>query len=169
VTGATTLSSTLNVTGLSTLTGGVVGVVDGSDATDGNVGEFKEHVVSSADPVPVANAVAIPINTLTLPAGDWDVEGMANFSLTNVTMSYTDVAWRIGISVEASGSWSIGPTTSLFNFNYSNVTTIFSINPTRVRVSLSTTTAVNLNLIANYTGTDASIHSYGYLSARRVR
>jgi hypothetical protein len=155
------------VTGTTTLSGGIIGVIDGSDPVDGHVGELKDHSVTTDSPRAITNGASMSVNSISLTAGDWDVEGMANFKITNVTISYTDAPWLISISTDTPESWTIGPTTSLIGFSYSNATANISLIPTRIRVSIHTTTTVNINVIANFTG--GTVTSFGYMSARRVR
>ena len=52
------------------------GVTDGSDAAAGDIGEY----MSASASVPLSNAVAANVVSLSLTAGDWDVAGNVVFS-----------------------------------------------------------------------------------------
>ena len=66
------------LTGALNPAGGIIGVVDGSDAAPGFVGEVISNSVPTANAVTLAAAGAYAdICTLSLTAGDWDVYGDA--------------------------------------------------------------------------------------------
>jgi hypothetical protein len=57
---------------------GIVGVTDGSNALAGTVGEYVSSYVSNAGTV--ASGTAVNATSITLTAGDWDVQGTLLFN-----------------------------------------------------------------------------------------
>jgi hypothetical protein len=58
------------------------GVVDGSDATAGQIGEF---LTASGGPITMGSGTPANIATLILTAGDWDVSGNVAFTAAGAT------------------------------------------------------------------------------------
>lgn len=175
-TGGTTpvlaLASPLTTPGSVTITGsltftpttaGIVGTTTNDNATAGRVGEY---VVSAVGPVNFpATSVYGDLTSISLTAGDWDVDGtlMMNGGTVNQSLS-------VGISTTSGNS-----TTGLSNGdNWVNTgvtetagaTNAFYSIPS-VRFSLAVTTTVYLKYAATYTGTTPA--AFGRLSARRIR
>jgi hypothetical protein len=98
VTGAISASTTLAVTGASTLTGGIVGVTDGSSAAAGMVGEvFKSVAGLTSFP---ADNVYGDVTSLNLTAGRWSIDSNANFFMNSSTTTQA----VIGISTTSGNS-----------------------------------------------------------------
>ncbi len=74
------------------------GVVDGSDAAAGAIGEVLTHTGAS---VALATATAANVATLALPAGDWSVEGSITFTPDALTVPVRLMASMSGTSAAA--------------------------------------------------------------------
>lgn len=142
----------------------VKGVVDGSSAAAGDVGEYISSTVLSGAAIAVASSAVANITSISLTAGDWDVFGTAAFGYTAGTPSLT---WGWASTTSAT----IPPIPNNGSMTFANVVGIFgggvaqSIGTTRF--SLTTTTTIYLSGRTDYTGTGGII--YGYIGARRVR
>jgi len=135
------------------------------DASAGYIGQYIESVVSTATNVPTSTQFG-DLTSISLTAGDWDLNGMIIFAENGAT--WTGV--RVGIST-TSGNSTAGMTTGSdrsLNAWISSVTTPTSstLNVFR-RLSLSATTTVYLKYESDYTlGTP---QAQGSIKARRVR
>jgi|SRR5215467_11479442 len=139
------------------------GVTDGSNAAAGQVGEYRSAIVASTAPVGILANQWSQVTALTLPAGDWDVDGFVGNAGTGSTAG----------GMTAFGA-AVSPTISPVNpadntsvhFTYTNVTG--AVIPTSLaRLSLSATTPVYLCTYIGYT--TGSANAYGLIRARRAR
>jgi hypothetical protein len=137
------------------------GVVDGSDAEVGDIGEHRT-AGASIGMGGLATNVPIDVVALSLPAGDWDVRGSVQFG---TSAGLTGVQAWIGLApatLDASGASAIflqGGTTLIADG------TQLQAGP--VRVTLSGTVNVYLGGLARFTTGAAS--AGGTISARRMR
>ncbi len=160
--GNTVAAGTLNVTGASTLTGGIVGTVAVGDATAGNVGQYVGILVPSESAVSLTTETTANAASISLTAGDWDVEGSVNFSTTTATVT----AKVAGISL-------VDATVPIDGSEVNNgsqaslATLVDGITLPRKRVNVSTTTTVYLSAQATFS--DGTVIVYGTINARRVR
>jgi hypothetical protein len=163
VTGNVTGNVIGNVTG--DLTGKITGVTDGSNAPAGYVGEIIKSTV------PVESAVSLTTNTtsnitnISLPAGDWYVNGQVDYraaattSITILTQGISQTSATLGS--QDTFSRLIG---SAFVPTASNDACL----PIRgQRISLTTTTTIYL--VARPTFTVSTLTGYGTIEARRIR
>ena len=135
--------------------GPAMGVTDGSEATPGTIGEYKEWS---------GNTVTIPtpsfygnIVTFTLPPGDWDVWGHAFFSGNGLTWTNIKINFDVGQSNYYFGcDWWGGSTPSNL---------AFTTGPRRYNVAVDTV----INLAVTAAVSTASGQCNGMVRARRVR
>jgi len=133
------------------------GVTNGSNAAAGQVGEFLSALVAN-------NTVSMPTNTqvnitsISLTAGDWDVEGGVSHSSASSTMTYGEGTIS---SVSATRGLPI------FGLNFTTAMNTISITVPRVRFSLTATTTIYLVGMCQYSTSTAA--AGGYISARRMR
>lgn len=148
----TTLSSTAGLTGTNT----------NNNAAAGIVGEY----ISNSNSTGVALTSNTPINivSISLTAGDWDVEASMNITpaaTTNVTFTQAGISpVSATLQTFGSGYGSIG-----MPISYTGIGMTMPIMTSRV--SIATTTTIYLVISANFTTSTAN--GYGYLRARRVR
>ncbi|AZF94958.1 tail fiber protein [Pectobacterium phage Phoria] len=146
-----------DISNLAALTGGITGLTTGTAAASGIVGEVASAASSSA--TNLVSGSVINIISLSLPAGDWELESA--FQIIN-TGNVTALAFGVSTTT------GVLPTT--WYDVYSITTTIGSGTSNRQgmarRVLLSTTTTVYLVAQATFTGTATA---NGYVRARRVR
>lgn len=139
----------------------LAGVVDSSDAVAGNIGEYSGSLIDSASATTLTTATGKNVTSLTLAAGDWDVEGVVSF----VTTSSTNTTFAGGISTTSATIPTDGSEV------YSGVrftTTSFNDSVTLPRKRISTA-GVTVYLIAKSTFSAGTVKAFGSINARRVR
>lgn len=159
----TVLAAAATFSGLFTPTGGIVGVITVSNATAGNLGEYKETVVTSGSPVTLTSATTVEICHIDLTPGDWDVTAIASFDGT-ITGTILDMGISTSSSSEAStvlGSSRVQTPT----FPTAASEQYLVVPNFRVNVSSNTT----YYMVSRPTFTVGTLLAYGRLSARRVR
>lgn len=162
VTSNATVGGTLVVTGVATSTG----VVDASNATVGTLGEVISSLVAVGSPVSLATGTAKTITSISLTAGDWDVEGNVNFtagsatvvagayfgggiSLTNNTLPTDGSEVPVGIPAIVTTSFLAGEGLPCKRVNVSTATTVY--------------------LVGEATFSAGTVGGYGSITARRKR
>ncbi len=136
------------------------GVVDGSNAATGKVGEFLSNTGTATNATSAASA---NYATLTLTAGDWEVSGSAQFNPTGGTNPFTQINASISL-VSATGGGFPYQTILRTSFNANGAQMLAT--PIR-RVSVSTSTTVYL--VAGATFPDGTMPIQGFIQARRIR
>lgn len=137
----------------------ILGSVTNDLAAAGNLGEY---VTSSVSAVPLATGVNNNITSISLTAGDWDVDGSSGVVAAAGTL----------ITAAQGGSSSVSATFGSFgsywqdNTSFSAAATIVRAMPT-TRFSLAVTTTIYLVQSATFTVSTAT--ASGFLRARRVR
>ena len=160
------VGGTLDVTGLFTPSSGIVAVANNSSASAGIVGEFIQDVIAQGSAIPMTSNTALNIASISLTAGDWDIEGVAGALVTGTT----SVAYIQGGSSLTSAVLTLD--TDTFINRYGMGTAIgspaayISTIPS-VRVSINATTTVYLVMAAGFTTSTCA--GYGAIRARRVR
>lgn len=157
------MTSTLQVDGAFTPSGGIVGVSDGSDAASGIVGEIISSSIGSGSPVPLSNGANANITAISLTAGDWDVSG----SIGIIPAGTTSTTGIVGGSSDVSAVFS-GENITIFRTPPVVVGAFTTILPIPVmRWNLSSTTLIYLVIQADFTVSTCG--GFGHISARRVR
>jgi hypothetical protein len=154
----TTLSSTGQLSGKGTSTN--------DNAAAGFIGEYVESVIASASAVSLTTNTAANVTSISLTAGDWDVDLMTYFVQAATTT----------ISVLITGSNSTSATLPTLdsqqraewdgeNLTHNRVRR--TLNPRTVRFSLASTTTIYLIVYAEF-GV-STMTAFGTIRARRVR
>lgn len=155
-------SGSMSITNTSTLTGGIQGKTDASSASAGIVGQYTNALLAVGSATSFTTATAMNVLTLSLAAGDWDVDGNLNFNESVSTVS----ARSAGIGTVSATIPTDG--TECNNGVQSTVTSEKNtITIPRMRVSVSTTTTVYL--VGTVTFAAGTCSGYGSISARRIR
>ena len=142
-----------------------VGVTDGSNAAAGTIGEYVEGIRALASSINVVSATPINITSISLTAGDWDVEG--NVQQNNVGGPTTTAMHAWVSSVSAALPAGLGTEGGYVQWRGSTTGNIGTCTGNR-RFNLTATTTVYLSCQETFTG-GSSVASYGMLRARRVR
>ena len=172
VTSVTCFGTAITTSGTCVTGGQMPGEPSNGSASAGNVGEFVNASVLSGAPVSLTTGIAANVTSISLTAGDWDVNGTVNTSPgASTTTSYAGGAittvsatWPglggTGTGAAGASAWSSGVNTVAGNPAPSAVV------PT-TRISLSATTTIYLVAISNFAASTNG--AYGFIRARRVR
>jgi hypothetical protein len=134
------------------------GVVDGSSAAAGDIGELLQGV--NGTPVAAGAGVAVNAASLALTAGDWDVRGEAWINITANASSM-----NAAISPTSGGLPALSGSTAQTSQVWVHTAGLHSLVVGPCRVSLTATTVYNL--VTRATGVAST--GYGKLEARRIR
>jgi hypothetical protein len=152
------------------------GTTDGSDAAAGEVGEYISSTVLVAAAKAANTGVNVDVTSISLPAGDWDVQGQiwiaATGTMTRETLATVNVTGIAAWVSKVSATIPTVPAGSLQSFFGINIALTSANLPVltsgRVRFSLSATTTIYLSGIVTFTGT-GPLGLYGFIGARRMR
>lgn len=139
-----------------------------SSATAGNIGEYVESVIAAGSAVNLTTGVVANMTSISLTAGDWDVDSVVQFT-TAATTSVTKTAGGISL-VSATVDTTGGRYTNSINQAASVVgaqAPAFTAVVPPLRLSLSATTTIFA--IAQSVFTVAALTTWGILRARRIR
>jgi hypothetical protein len=142
-----------------TTVGGDIGVTDGSNAPAGSIGEYVSIPVSGS----LASGATTNLGGIALGAGDWDVEGLIQFSFSGV-LGQTVV---VGVST-VPGSFPVQGQTGRAQLNLAaNTITVVDLPTGATRVSSAAVIGVYLTGLATFSSGTCSV--LGFLRARRMR
>lgn len=171
-TGKLIQDSALNIadtTATLTRTGGGGIALQGTNTNDsagaGFVGEFASNEVTYAGRFAMSVATSTTVTTLSLSAGDWDVNAVIGFETSGGGVASE---YHCEISTTPPPALVTAPneagTVGTHNNYVANQGQVFPIGPRRV--SVTTTTTVYLKAYSTFTGSQTV---YGYIRARRMR
>lgn len=143
-------------------TSNIVGTITNDNALAGNVGEVVSSAIASGSAVSLTSPTPSNVTSISLTAGDWDVEGNINYSLSAATQ--TQCSGGIGTTSATV------PTDGSEVANGQQTTTATLVNGIalpRKRISIATTTTVYL--VAKATFSAGTVSAYGSITARRER
>ena len=142
------------------------GVTDGSDATAGQVGEFKTVSVGSGAAHGMTTFAAIDVTSLDLAAGDWDVWGNVCFVPNSTTTCTTIAGWISPGSATVPGAIEqAGYTTIRANF-VTGGQQVLSVGRVRL-LATAGTTRIYLSALAGFGVSFMNV--FGTMNARRQR
>lgn len=143
-----------------------LGVVDGSDAATGYIGEFISSTVLNGSAVPLSNGVSVNITSINLAAGDWDVWGITCFVATGTTST---TILRSGLST-TTGVLPASPNNG-GRLNIPNLSVVGAAVPDLAAGTLrvSTNAPVVVYLVTNAGFTASTLNGFGFIGARRRR
>jgi hypothetical protein len=137
----------------------LIGVTNGSNAANGRVGEY---VTSTGASTSLVSTAAKTIHSITLLAGDWDVEGVATYTKPAATMvTYT----QQGISTGNNVIGNTGTFTATAAGISDVIPSAFTTPVVRISVQVNTT----VHLVARAGFTTSTLNATGFIRARRVR
>lgn len=149
-----------------TLTAGQLpGEPSTGSASAGNVGEYVEGILGSGTPTSLVTGTNKTITSISLTAGDWDVDCVGAFipaastSITQITSSLSLVNNTVDVTAGRFCQLPMNATVSAGQG--------FSISVPPYRFSLSATTTIFLVCSANFTV--STLTSWGIIRARRAR
>lgn len=140
-------------------TAGIVGTTTNNNANAGSVGEYLTATTTNTA---MTNGVAANMTSVSLTAGDWDVECNTLFHPAGTTV-VTGLA--VGISTTSASLGAFG-TLNYIQASFNTGSNNYVSAPT-VRVSVAATTTAYCVGVANF-GT-STMQGDGFIRARRVR
>jgi hypothetical protein len=144
----------------------IIGRTDGGNAAAGNVGEFVESKVLTGAAVSLTSGGTSNVTSISLTAGDWDVEGVVSIN-AGATTSFTVQASAISLVSATYPTLSNGGCHIVRTAAYVPNSSGNTLPTGRLRVSVSSTTTVYL--VASCTFTVSTASAYGIITARRVQ
>jgi len=138
------------------------GVATNSNATAGYPGEFVSSSVAAGSAVALTTGVSVDVTTISLTAGDWDVDGLIHFAPA-VAAAISATAGGISQTINTLPTPPDGGYVGVAGLTQAAGTEI-SLTLGRVRQSLSGTTTIHLVVAAMFSSTCGA---YGILQARR--
>lgn len=145
--------------------GRVNGTATNDDAVAGYVGEEIKSEITSGSAVAISNATAANITSISLTAGDWDVDGNVVIATAVGTTSSSQRGW---IHTTSATPPTLGSGAGFLLATAIGAAGFFTMPTGTVRMSLSGTTTVYLGVSAGIAG-GAGTTAYGYIRARRRR
>lgn len=147
----------------------VLGTTTNDDAASTIVGEYITSSVASGSAVSLTTGTAKTVTSISLTAGDWDVDGVVQFT----GGASTTVSNVLQSSISTTNN-TVNSANLNFNVTYHGGATAFAGSGSRVshrigtaRMSLNATTTVYLVAYADFAVSTCS--AYGDIRARRVR
>lgn len=138
------------------------GTTTNDNAESGRIGEYISANVAAGSAVSLANNVAKNVTSISLTAGDWDINGNVAFTMSG---SCDNVQSWISTT---SATRPTPPNAGAFNEIAGPSTVTGTVLPTGVtRLSLSGTTTVYLSTIVLIVS--GTVSAYGFIGARRAR
>lgn len=147
-----------------------IGTSTNDSAAIGNVGEFQTITVAVGAALSLSNGVSKTVTALALTAGDWELTGQVDYSLTGTTGTSMSSGFSLTTNTlpsQPGGSGLESDPLAIVPLSTTTLTGTFShvLKPTRLSLALTTT----VYLIANHAFTVGTSKAYGTLSARRMR
>jgi Pectate lyase superfamily protein len=134
----------------------------GGNATAGSIGEYVSSAIASGSAVSLTTATAANVTSISLTAGDWDVDG--NVNIAGSTATYTQ---GVGGISTTSATLPTDGTEVNSGAQFTALSVTDGLTLPRKRVSISSTTTVYL--VGKATFSAGTMTAYGSISARRVR
>jgi len=160
LTGTVTTSGSITLGGA--ISGNIIGTTTNDNAPAGDYGEYTESVISVGSGVALTTDTVANVTSISLTAGDWDVNGWVGFRSGGAT---TITYLRTTISVTSA------TTNSAWQSNIETTITANAVDPSlqlgSYRQSLSSTTTIYLTAQAGFAV--STLKAFGTLRARRVR
>jgi hypothetical protein len=139
------------------------GTTTNDSAAAGYIGEYVTASVASASSVSLTSTTTANITSISLTAGDWDVDGIVDYTAAGTTVV---TALKQGSS-STSATLGATDTFSTADLGLTGPANDPAIVIPTVRYSLSTTTTIYL--VTNAVFSVSTLKAYGTIRARRVR
>lgn len=142
--------------------GALAGTTTNDNTSAGNVGEYTSSLIAVGSAVSFTTATAMNITTISVTAGDWDIEGNVNFNETSSTVSARSAGvTSTSATIPTDGSQGYCGVQSTVTSEINTITL------PRKRVSVSGTTTIYL--VGSATFAAGTCTGFGTITARRVR
>lgn len=145
--------------------GQIPGTPTNDSASAGRVGQYVESVIVSGSAVSLTTATPATVTSISLTAGDWDVDSVGSFvpaATTSQSQIVVSISGTTNVLDTTPGKLGIITTPAFVSGGFQSQV---SLPP--YRLSLSVTTTVFMVAQSNFTV--STMTSYGIIRARRVR
>lgn len=148
--------------------GQLPGTTTNDNAVAGNIGEYIQSVISQAAAISLTSVTATNITSITLTAGDWDINGTIDVATNGTTKiisidaSISNTSATIDVSPDRRSFLTYGSSTGLVP---GATVLVVPINTTRVSIATSTT----FYLVTTGQFNSGTLSGFGFIRARRVR
>jgi len=151
----------------SKFTGGIEGTTTNDNACAGCVGEYVESVIATGSAVVLTTGTAKTITSISLTAGDWDVDCVVQYT-TATTTSVTGTGASLSLATNTLDT-TIGRfvNAQFPAFVPGASSAAYGVAVPPLRFSLASTTSIFMVGFANFTV--AAFNGFGIIRARRVR
>jgi len=139
------------------------GVTDGSDAQPGQIGEYIFDNRTTASMLAISSGVPIDLASISLTAGDWDVQGAVYFQGSSSSGSDDLRAWVNTVSATQPSGDTGG--LAIISTSSGGLVNMLAVPP--IRASGTATTVVYLGCNATYGS--GTMQAKGVVRARRMR
>lgn len=141
-------------------TAGIVGTTAANNANTGSIGEFA---VANGSAIPLTTSTATNVTSLTLTAGDWDVNGSVLIQAASSTIISNALAGVSGASATL-------PTAgNYWQFGIGPLAASATVSQTVPTLRINSATSFTVYLIAFSSFTVSTCTASGTIRARRVR
>lgn len=138
------------------------GTIAADNAIGGTLGQIASSLVASGSAVSLTTATAANVTSISLTAGDWDVEGNVNYIAATATVTTKQAAVN---STSATLPTDGSEVYSGVQMTLVSVTDGIGLPRKRINVNITTT----VYLIAQATFSAGAVTAFGSITARRVR
>lgn len=146
----------------------VQGTNASGNATAGDVGEVIQAILGSGSAIVLTSNSVSNVTSISLTAGDWDIQGQVAFSFAGTTTYSQALSWLSTTSATIPAADSLSAPFSRVNVPSHAPGSIDMPIPTGTgRISLGSTTTLYLSCRATFA--TAGLNAYGFIWARRAR
>lgn len=147
-------------------TGGIIGTTTNNSANAGVVGEYISSIVLSGSSIALTSGTPSNVTSISLTAGDWDVDGTIWF-LGGAATTITNLSSAVNnTSATIPGGPSDSKSVTTLALTFTGGTNANVINTGVARASIASTTSYFLVAQGAFTST---LNAYGIIRARRIR
>ena len=151
----------------------LIGVIDGSSAGTGKIGEtfFVSLATTSANSLVNNVAENIPASSITLSAGEWEISGAIGYLLSSATVTDIDFGISTTSNTLPSSSFLANPSAGQYaHTDYIGSTTL-SIRKqyTIPTYTVSVTSPTTIYFVGRAAFSAGSVSAFGYYRAKRIR
>lgn len=166
VTSITCFGTAITASGVCATTGQLPGTATNDNATAGNVGQYLSSIVLFGAAVTLTSGSPLDVTTITLSAGDWDLQGVCAEQPGGAT---TSTSFICNITTTANTLNNIPSDGGAFAFNQGALASGSGMSLTTDTARVSIATSTTYHLVAQATFAVSTMGAYGKLRARRVR
>jgi hypothetical protein len=126
-------------------TSGIIGTTSSANAAAGSVGELISSIINEASAISLTTVTPADLTSISLTAGDWDVEGNVNF-LPNSTTNIVNILGWISTTSATQPDYS-----QIAMLQYTTAGSVvggrvgFVVPPQRITISSPTTVYISVN------------------------